>query len=305
MTGTNTFTPTDLQYIIAEIWAPKVEREWRAGLVAANWFKDLSGMMTGGGDTLNITDIFTNQFTASTKSNTAEVTLVSPAQAQIQLAVDTWKEVSFLIEDKELQQILRGSDVLEAYASQAKYIIAKTLDSSLMALYSGLSQSVNDTATDVLDKDIRSAIESIADDDADLSDAAFFMHPTVVYHDLFAIEKYYSFEQFGGKDGTVFTGNFGGGSLDKVYKGHLYGIPVFATTQVQSDGAGSAYYNLLATRDTFCIATQTPGGRIRSQSTYLQQNLGTLWTTDIIYGVKELRDLGGVQIKSRTGGIVS
>lgn len=92
----NTYTATDLQYIINEIWSPKVEKEWRANLLAADFFTDFSGMMTGGGDTLNITDIFTNQFSANTKSNGEDVTLQSPATGQLTLSVDTWKEVSYL-----------------------------------------------------------------------------------------------------------------------------------------------------------------------------------------------------------------
>jgi len=308
MTLTNTFTSTDLQYIISEIWAPKVEREWRSNLVAADFFTDLSNMFGGGGDTLNITDIFTNQFSASTKQNATQVTLVSPAQGQIQLAVNTWKEISYLIEDKETQQILRGSDVLDAYASQAKYIIAKALDSSLMALYSGLSQSVNDTASDVADADIRGAIENVMDDDVPFESVAFFFHPTVIWDDLMGISKYTNVYQAGslvGNKGPVTTGVLGGGKLAKAQRGYLYGIPVYETTNVQVDGASSAYYNMLASPKAFAYATQTPGGRIRSQATYLQETLGTLWTTDIIYGVKELRDKAGCVIASRQAGIVS
>ena len=303
MTLTNTFTATDLQYIINEMWVPKVERLWKANLAAAAFFTDLSGLATGGGDTFHITDVFSNKFSASTKSNAAQVTLQSPAQAQINLSVDTWKEISWLIEDKEIQQILRGSDTLDAYADQAQYIIAKALDTSLMALYSGLSQTVNDTATDVTDSVVRQAIESLVDGDLPMEEVAFFFHPTIVWHDLFGISKYYDASTFG-EGAPVATGKLGGG-LGGRLRGRLYGIPVFETTQVQADGASTAFYNLLVHPKTFCFALQTPGGNIRSQSTYWAESLGTLWTTDIIYGVAELRDDAGVVIKSRQTGIVS
>jgi len=308
MTLTNTFSATDLQYIIQEVYSPKVEREWRAGLVAGDFFTDFSGMMTGGGDTLNITDIFTNQFSANDKSNATQVTLQSPATAQIQLSVNTWKEVSYLIEDKELQQILRGSDILDAYEDQAKYVIRKALDTSLMGLYSGLSQTVNDTASDVSDADVRNAIETVVDSDVPFNELAFFFHPTVIWHDLMGIGKYTNVYQAGsvqGYAGPVVTGFLGGGSKAKALRGVLYGIPVYETTQVQEDGASSAYFNLLAHPKTFCYAIQTPGGNVRSQAHYWPESLGTLWTTDIIYGVAELRDDAGVVIKSRQTGIVS
>lgn len=305
MTGTDTFTSTDLQYVIQTVYSPKVEREWRANLIAADFFTDFSRMFAGGGSSMTIADVFTNQFSAATKSNGSEVTLISPAQGTLSLAVNTWKEISYLIEDKELQQILQGSDVLEAYASQAKYIISKALDTSLMGLYSGLSQTVNDTANDVADVDIRSAIETVVDGDVPLSQLAFMFHSTVIWHDLFGISKYTGVYTAGGD--PVSTGMLGGATAGRqeAYRGRLYGTPVFETTQVQADAASSAYYNLLAHPKSFCYATMTPGGKVRSQSSYLATNLGTLWTTDIIYGVAELRDDSAVVIKSRQSGVVS
>jgi len=308
MTLTNTFSATDLQYIINEIWSPKVEREYQANLLFADFVTDMSDMFAGGGDTLNITEIFTNQFSANDKSNATQVTLQSPAQGSLTLAVNTWKEVSWLIEDKEIQLALQSADYLRAYSEQAEYIIAKALDSSLAGLYSGLSQTVNDTASDVSDADIRSAIETILDGDAPFEGLAFFFHPTVIWHDLMGISKYTNVYQAGptNQAGPVITGAFGGGRAGKALRGYLYGIPVYETTQVQEDGASSAYFNLLITPRTFCYAVRTPGGkRVRSQAHYWPESLGTLWTTDIIYGVAELRDAEGVVIKSRQTGIVS
>lgn len=305
---TDTFSATDLQYVISQIWAPKVEREYQANLLAADFFTDMSGMFAGGGNTLNIAEIFTNQFTASPKTNATQVTLVSPAQGTLTLTVNTWKEISYLIEDRELQLALQSSDYLEAYANQAQYVIAKALDTSLMALYSGLSQGVNDTATDVSDADVRNAIETIVDSDAPFEGLSFFFHPTVIWHDLMGIAKYTNVYQAGPTNvpGVIITGVIGGGRLQKSLRGYLYGIPVRETTQVQADGASSAFYNLLATPRAFSFAIRTPNGkRVRSQSNYWAAALGTLWTTDILYGVAELRDIEGVVIKSRQAGIVS
>ncbi len=304
MTGTNTFTATDLQYIIPEIWSPKVEREFEARLLAANFFTDKSAAMTRGGDTLNVTDVFTNTFSASTKATASEVTLVSPAQAQIQLAVNTWKEVSYLIEDKELVQILRDSDILAAYAEQAVYKLAKAYDTSLLALYSGLSQSVNDTASDVVDQDIRAALKALDNADVPLDTLAFYFHPTVTWDDLLGASKYTGVYD----SDPVAKGMLGGMSKaqERAFRGQLYGVPVYATTNIQADGASSAYYNLLAGPRAFMHASMTPGaGRTRTQANYLPQNLGTLWTSDVIYGVAELRDAAAVVIKSRQTGVVS
>ncbi len=261
-------------------------------------------MFGGGGDTLNITDIYSNTFSATSKSTGSEITLNSPAQSQLTLSIDTWTHLAYLIEDKELQQILRGSDLLSAYAEQAVYKVGKAVDTSLLALYSGLSQTVNDTASDVEDADVRNAIENVMDDDVPFDDCAFFFHPTVVWHDLMGTSKYTGVYD----SDPVASGGLGGMSprRRKAYRGRLYGVPVYETTNIQADGASSAYYNLFAHPKAFMYGTQTPGGgRIRSQSQYLIENLGTVWVTDVIYGVKELRDAAACVIKSRQSGIVS
>ena len=160
MTGTNTFTPTDLQHIINEVWSPKIEPQYEAHLLAADFFTDDSPMLVGGGDTIHMTEIFTNVFTSSAKSNTSEVTLISPAQAQVNLTVSTWNEISFLIEDKEAVQMLQAAAMPMEYAKQAGYVIAQDLDTAIMSLYADAGQTVNDTASDVTDPRIREALES-------------------------------------------------------------------------------------------------------------------------------------------------
>lgn len=307
MTGTNTFTSTDLQYIINTVWSPKVEREMQANLVAASFFTDFSDMLSGGGSTLDLTEIFTNKLSANTKSNGSEVTLQSPATGQLSLTVDTWKEVSFLIEDKEAQLVLQNARIAQEYADQAKYIIAKTLDSAILANYATLSQTVSDTATDVTDSIIRQAIGTLGAADVPFDQLAFFFHPTVVWQDLMGSAKYTNAYQSGVNPSAIVTGNFGtGGAFGKARMGTLYGIPVYQTSQVPADGASSAFYNLLASPRAYMFATRTPGGNyVRSISSYQHPNLGTLWTNDCLYGTAELRDVAGVVIKSRQSGIVS
>ena len=308
MTGTNTYTATDLQYSIPEIWGPKVNEEFEAKLGAASFFTDLSADFPEG-DTMHIPGIYSNTFSANDKGNGSEVTLQSPAQTENQLSVDTWKEVSYLIEDKELKQMKGSLNLQGRYAKQAAYTIRKALDTSLMSLYSGLSQTVNDTASNITDPDIRNAIETLDAKDVPEEDRMFFFHPTVYWEDIMGISKYYDASQAGWKKegGPIVSGNFGTKMTGQNgIRGVLYGIPVMTTTQVQEDGASSAYFNMLAHKDAFVFAVQTPGAnKVRVQSSYELPNLGLLWVNDIIYGVKENRDDAAVNIKSQQSGIVS
>lgn len=94
-------------------------------------------------------------------------------------------------------------------------------------------------------------------------------------------------------------------------KGSLYGLPIFVTTQIQSDATPSgARANALAHPDAIHWATSPLGGGgslgksmvgsmgVRVQSHYIPDFLSTLTTADILYGVVENRDTAGVYVKS-------
>ena len=72
-------------------------------------------------------------------------------------------------------------------------------------------------------------------------------------------------------------------------------IPVYVTSNVVS--GLQTYRNLLLHKSCFGFAIQTMGGgKIRVKSADWLANLGMLTVIDIIYGVKVLRETGGVVI---------
>jgi len=290
------FTTTNLDAVINEIWAPQVEREWQANLVFANFFTDVSDQYAGGGDNLNISGIYTNQLSAKTKSGGSEVTLQSATMDSVTLSVDTWKEISFIFEDFEAQLVLRNAKVAQEYADQARYILAKALDSAIAtALNAGLSASVGSDHDNLTDGIVRDAIEQVDADDIPMEEMAFFMHPTTVWHDLYGEDKYYKYD----RSTEILTGNFG------PYKRQpkmLYEIPVLKSSIVPKS---TEIDNFLAHPKALAFAVVTPGGGVRSQAGYERLKLGTVWISDIIYGIKALRTDAGVVIKSNTSGIVS
>ena len=83
--------------------------------------------------------------------------------------------------------------------------------------------------------------------------------------------------------------------------GNLYGVPVFTSTNCDTpndanDGSGTAQparICLMGHRDSMILVEQQG---IRSQTQYKQEWLGTLFTSDTIYGVSELRDYGCVAL---------
>lgn len=304
MTGTNTYTAADLQYVIGEVWGPMVNDAFFAKTVFANWCLDLSDLLNGqGGDILNIADIYTNTLTSAAKSAAAEVTLVSPATAQKQLAVDTHRHVAFVIEDLELANLTKSFKISEKLMAQAGKVVADDLEDSLAALWSGLSQGIGDTGTVIEDKEVRQAIEALEDNDTPMEDVAFFMHPTIFWHQIMNIARYYDASQAGWQgNGPILSGNFGAADRSRGLKGVLYGTPVFTSTNVT--GALQTYRNLLLHKDAFAFATKGDS-RVRMQSEYKLENLGQLFVADSRYGVVENYDTHGVVLSGNTTDIAS
>jgi len=70
---TSTMTTTTLDNLIPEIWGEKMNDYYRANLVTANFFTDLSSDIMGGGDIVYVPNI--TSMTAHTKSTASPVTV--------------------------------------------------------------------------------------------------------------------------------------------------------------------------------------------------------------------------------------
>src|SRR5210317_1406691 len=93
----------------------------------------------------------------------------------------------------------------------------------------------------------------------------------------------------------AFVGEVGGGNTIRNGQiGDVYGTKVFVTTNCDTtSGSGAARVALMFHKDAFVLAEQMG---VRSQTQYKQEYLGTLFTSDMLYGVAELRDLSAVAI---------
>jgi len=271
--SSGTFTKADVAVFEPEIWSGAINDFYRAKLVAGNFFWDLSSSLTGGGDQINIPNV--TEMTANTKTNGDEVTLNSPTETDINLVVDTWKEVSFLIEDFEAKQVAAVYDLQEKYAKNAAYTAAASLEDALIALFTAFTQSIGDSASEVEDSNIRRAIQYLDDADAPQEDRAFFFSPAVMWDDIMAIDKFVLANESGGR-GPVTSGPVG----------MLYGYQVFVTSRV------SNLQGCFVHKDALVFASS----EVRVQSEYQQQRLGTLVTADVMFGVLENRDTSGVTI---------
>lgn len=287
-----TETATSLASWIPEIWGEKVNEFYRNKLVCAPFFTDRSDEVSGGGDTLYTPN--TTEFAAAAKTNGVAVTLNSATDTKNTLTISSWYETSFAIEDMEAAQAKRSYSIMERFAKNAGYSIAKQLDSAIIALFASFTNVVGSSVNTLGDSDIRAAFAYLETAGADVMESAFIVSPTQFWKQLQGIDKFSLAVNSPVNDPTA-----------KRPKAYLYGQPVMVTAQIAavSGGKGAA----LVTPDAIHFATSPLGaggskgsmvgsGGIRVQSNYVPQYLSTVTTADMLYGVAMNRATGGVLI---------
>lgn len=285
--GTDHLDQTSLEKVIPEIWSSKVNAFFTSKLVAANFFTDMSREVATQGDLLHIPG--SKEPVTNTKANGSEVTLQKPAETSVDLDVVTWKESSRMIEDRESKLVLNSYNLQSRYLMDQAYACAKDYDSAILGLWSSLSQQVGDGTTPVTGKMIRQAMSWLDAADVPLEDIRIFMRPEPFWNDIQDEVVYTDASAFGGADSVLKTGNLP----------VLSGARVVTTTQMPEVGGTTKI--LVAHKDAFVHASKALGGGskekgVRVQANYIPQYLGTLLTTDVVYGVAFNRDECGVVI---------
>lgn len=286
----------DLDVFIPAVWGEKINDFYRSALVMAPFFTDRSEDLRAGGNIVYTPGI--TEISANSKTNGAAVTLNSPTETSVTLTVNNWYEASFAIEDEEAATVKHSYALMETYARNAGYAVAKQLDGAIAALFAGFSNTVGASTAELADSDIRGAIAYLDANDVPQEDRAFFMDPTVFWDDIQALDKF-----------SLAINAPVNDPVAKKPAAYLYGIPVHITTQIDYVSGTTGRYNALAHKDAIHWATAPLGAGgskgamvgsmgVRVQSNYIPEYLSTLTTADILYGVIENRDASGVAVLS-------
>lgn len=263
----------------------------------ADFFVDRSSELANGGSALYTPNI--TEMSANAKSNATGVTLSSPTETKMTLTVDQWYEVSFAIEDREAAQVKHSYVIMETYARNAGYAIAKKLEVAIATLFASFSQTVGASTTNLADSEIRQAIAYLEEANIDTtSECAFFLSPGVFWKQVQNLDKFSLAINSPSNDPTM-----------KTPAAYLYGIPVFISNNIQYVASTTGRSNALAHKDAIHFATSPLGAGgskgamvgsrgVRVQSNYIPDFLSTITTADILYGVTENRDTSGVLIRT-------
>lgn len=303
--GSNHVTKTTADKFIPEIWSDEIIAAYKANLVAANMFSKMS-FKGKKGDTLHIPK--PTRGSASVKAASTQVTLIAATETEQQVLIDKHYEYSRLIEDIVETQAL--ASLRKFYTDDAGYALAKQVDTDLIQLgrtvgsgtaYSTAASSTNafigsngttvynsssSNAAALTDAGIRRSIQRLDDADVPMTDRCMIVPPST-RNTLMGIARFTE-QAFVGEQGSANT-------IRNGMIGDIYGVMSYVSTNADS-GAGSSGADricLLAHKDAFVLAEQMG---VRSQTQYKQEYLGTLFTSDMLYGVAELRDSSAVAL---------
>lgn len=311
----NAFSASDLAATIPEVWSDIVNTSKFPQAVLTNFCEDLSEFVEDGGDIIHVPDIYTNQLTSSTQSTEgAEITPVTPSQVDDTITVDTHEYVAFMMGDKTMRQVARKYGLVELYAREAQGVLMNVIEAALAANWSSLDTTVGDTSTGVTDGDIRRAVSTLESSNFSTQEMALFLHPETYWTQVLGISKYYTFDTSTFE--SIKNGLLGGeaGGMQRAFKGVLYDIPVFVTTNIVE--SLQTFRNLLLTPRAFAWGIGNFGGsintefgptplRFRAQSEYQLRNLALLNVVDFNYGTGVLRSEAGVVINGSNAFVTS
>ena len=302
LSGANAVTASVAGNFIPEIWSDEIVAAYKKNLVAANLIKKLN-FRGKKGDTVHIPS--PTRGVASAKAAANAVTLQNSANTDIAVLIDKHYEYSKLIED--IAEVQALASMRQFYTDDAGYALAKQVDSDLIQLgrgvqsgggtnaYSGAFSGADGTTAYVAgantgvgaltDAAIRRSIQRLDDVDVPM-DGRFLIVPPSARNTLMGLARYTE-QAFVGETGM-------GNTIRNGEIGNLYGIPVFVSSNADTTSGSTATRVCLLGHKDFAVLVEQQG--IRAQTQYKQEFLGTLFTSDTIYGVKELRDDAAVAL---------
>lgn len=275
--GTNDMTITTGANFIPEIWSQDVQRAVESALVMARLVKRFDRDVLRKGDTIHVPLV--SNLTATAKSANTQVTLSSPTETTVDISINKYYQIAFLIEDNLDAQ--SQYDLAEEYRKKTSYGLAKQVDTDILSLYTAITQNSGTLGTPVSDANVIRGIRFLDDADAPQDNRYFVMRPAVKAA-LLQIDRYVDSHFVG--EMPVKTGLFG----------QRYGMAFYSSTNVPVDGSGNGY-NLIFQEEVYACAMQKD---IKIETQRKTEYLADLTAGQVLYGVQNYRNTFGAVILS-------
>lgn len=265
-TGSNvTRSIAQTAQFVQEKWTRDIQQPFDAALAAAKLVQDRSGLVSDGGDVVNIP--FTSTVNARAKAASTAVTYDSPEGTPVTLAIDKHYYVAVLIED--IAKVQSNYDLQSAFKERMVEALARQVDTDLMNLYGSAGTTVSGGAA-VDDADMLAVVAAF-----DAANTPSSQRYGIIGHntkiDLLGVNKYTAYDQTGK------TGKAVDGSLDLT--GSIYGMELYHSGNVQTNTTGR---NLFFHKKAINLAKQKAP---KFEMEYSVDYLGTKTALHTVYGV--------------------
>lgn len=287
-----------------EVWGQKINDYFRFNLTLASFFIDRSDELSDGGATIYTPNIVAMADAA--KAYNTQITLNNPIHTKQTLNVSTWREVSFLVEDREAAQFKKSYYIQKTLAKGAAFEVGDALEDAIAALFDSFTTNVLGNGTSNLaDSSLLAALALLEAQGTPVynGEAAWIMHPNTFYRQIGSVDKLTLWQNTETELPRV-----------KAPTRSLYSIPVIVSPNVPlGTGAAAqagARLNMLAHKDAIhwarlSMPVRTVMGMVgtegvRVQQSYVHEYLGELITIDLCYGVVENRDNAAVLLRSHS-----
>jgi N4-gp56 family major capsid protein len=296
--GTNGVTAAVANNFIPELWSDEVIGAYKTNLVLANLVTKLSHKGKKG-DTIYIP--VPARGSASAKAANTQVVLSAATNTAVTVTINKHYEYSKLIED--IAEVQALASMRKFYTDDAGFALAKQVDSDLFALVEGFQGGTvggtaaasyekayigstgaalytgnSSNAADITDAGIRALILKLDNADVPMDNRVIVM-PPVAANDLLGLNRFTE-QQFIGNGDAIKTGKIG----------MIYGMEVYVSTNCPT-ATGTDRVGMIMHKDALVLAEQVG---VRSQTSYKQEWLADLFTSDTIYGYQTLRHDAGV-----------
>lgn len=277
--ATGNLTTTTQAVFLPEVWDSGVQEAFHNNLVMAGRVKRFDDLVSGMGDTIHVPKVA--ERSARSKSGGSAITYDTNTENEFTMSIATQKYSAYILED--IARIQSKASLRDVYTKESGRSVAEGMDDDLIALYSGLSNSVSGgTALD--DTDTLSGVATLDGNNVPSSDRHYVVHSEGI-EDLRAVNKFTEYDKTG-QTGVAVTD----GTIAKVY-----GTEVVMSNNITiSSGTPDLVHNLMFHRECFALALQA-GPTTKTEDSV--DHIGLKFVVHSIYGVGEYRDEAGVDIQ--------
>ncbi len=295
-------TVTEATGFIPEVWAATALGALKANTVMARLVnRNFENAVANFGDIINVPR--RGALSVNDKAANTQITLQTPSADTVQVTLNKYKEVSFLVEDVAAAQA--NQSIIDGYVLDGMMALAEQIDSDILALYSGFSTTPIDARTGsggIVAATVTEARRLLNSAKVPLTDRHVVWHEDAE-KELLSLGQFTN-AQYDPANATA---------LSEASLGRKYGFNHYMDQQVKT--AASECKNLAFHRDAITMAARPlpappadtgvrstvmieDGFSIRIMWQYSLKDKGMIVSLDCLYGVAELRDAFAVVIRS-------